>query len=643
MKHTYILILILLIACKNTKEEQVSSTKEKTSVEVEDAKSTSNETIDESNAEASANSIFNVADFPVKTVPLLETTNFDSFIEPEDYKNIDAKALMLEKIYPEYYDENYMFKAINAYRLELFKDIKTVVVTVTKGEHEMETVLINYKENGNIISSQIVAYDEIAESMSRIESKITQDYITTSNILYDNITQIEQETFKLKPNGLIEKIETKYLNNSIDNWPMITLALEELKINILNVKTDLIRSKPHTDNPDDYIIVIPEIVDEGVMYFELNSHILIINGNSGETMHRFFESSKTNDWTSDAIRLENIQIDTSPYPLSENSNAFGIRVSFMGSSRVNPYSSETLSLFVKSGNALKKILNNYEIKSYRGEWDGDCDGEFLEEKKALIVKDKTTNRFKNFMVIHENTNTKTLEDENSDCVDNKTLINSLSVLKYNGKKYQEETYKNASRHNLNTQQTDEEIFKYVEFQPEKISNFSLPNFDVDNAFQLDAFKIISGNYQPKDGKIVAPDNETDWGDRLLLLDKNNNMSYQSHGIGDAYLFEPHFFKSNASDKTIIICQMAFEYPFGGEVFIFKQDKIQHIGTLDVEANEEDLYLTEFVEIKEINNRIEFSFTIDNLILSPGTADLKYQNNNNLKYVFEDNKFFLEIE
>jgi hypothetical protein len=43
--------------------------------------------------------------------------------------------------------------------------------------------------------------------------------------------------------------------------------------------------------------------------------------------------------------------------------AFGIRVKYSGSSRPNPYNSETISLFIKSGIILKKVLINYETVS----------------------------------------------------------------------------------------------------------------------------------------------------------------------------------------------------------------------------------------------------------------------------------------
>lgn len=142
---------------------------------------------------------------------------------------------------------------------------------------------------------------------------------------------------------------------------LLDSVLGQLNLKKSKIKTELVVFKSFPNNLNETIIVIPEIVDEGEMYFELNSHILIIDSKSGNIKSYFFESSKTNNWISDAIQLTEITIDTAPYKVSKNERAFGIRLHFIGSSRPNPYENEIISLFVQSKNKLKKILNNYEI------------------------------------------------------------------------------------------------------------------------------------------------------------------------------------------------------------------------------------------------------------------------------------------
>ncbi len=186
---------------------------------------------------------------------------------------------------------------------------------------------------------------------------------------------------------------------------------------------------------------------------------------------------------------------------------------------------------------------------------------------------------------------------------------------------------------------DTKTIKYTEFKPKKLDNIQIDNFYIENANQIDSFKIISGYYEPNDGQIIAPDTETDWGDRLLLLGNENEILYKSQGVGDVYLFEPHFYKSEKSDTILIIYQLAFEYYFGGEAFILKNGKIKYIGNLDIEGDNAEKSLIDIIEINEDQDRILFSFKSDLLVLEPGSEDILIKNNE-VKYIYEDDKLVL---
>lgn len=216
---------------------------------------------------------------------------------------------------------------------------------------------------------------------------------------------------------------------------LINTVVKQLHLDKSKIKTELVISKSFPNNPNKTIIVIPEIVDEGEMYFELNSHILIIDSKSGNIKSYFFESSKTNNWISDAIQLTEITIDTAPYKVSKNERAFGIRLHFIGSSRPNPYENETISLFVQSKNKLKKILNNYEILYNGGEWDTDCEGEFVDERKVLIISNNKTNGLFDILVKNKITETTNYINENDECSSIDNIRSLKTILKFDGKKY----------------------------------------------------------------------------------------------------------------------------------------------------------------------------------------------------------------
>jgi len=373
-----------------------------------------------------------ISTIKTKSVPLVDNTNFDDFIEKEDYKKVDEKGLKLEEIYPDFYKEGYNYRAIASYRVEISKAFHSVVVTILKGDHEMESVLINYDLDGNITDSEVISYDEIAEGQSRIESKIEDNKLIVNNILWVDKKQETTEVFEILDNGKIKLITT---NNSED-LSLIDEVIQQLNLNKQKIKSGLIVSKIQPNNSNETIVVIPEIVGEEDEHFlELNSHVVLVNNTTRKITHKYFESYKTNGWTSDAIELREITIDTAPYNITGDKRAFGIRVYYVGSSRANPYANKTISLFVKSDDTLKKVLHNYDVMDYGGEWDTSCYGEFIDVKSTLIISEEKTNGYFDILVKSKITKTKNTEDEHGEC-DSKEKINTeKTVLKFDGSVY----------------------------------------------------------------------------------------------------------------------------------------------------------------------------------------------------------------
>lgn len=176
---------------------------------------------------------------------------------------------------------------------------------------------------------------------------------------------------------------------------------------------------------------------------------------------------------------------------------------------------------------------------------------------------------------------------------------------------------------------------YTQFKPDSISGLKIKGFSIDYSFKLNKNKIVVGYYEPIDGNITLPDTEKDWGDRLLYLNSKNEIIYKAPGAGDVFQYEPYFYKNKKNDKTLVICQLAYEYFFGGDVFLIEKGKIKYLGNLDIEPNNMEKKLTDILKINELNNDINFTFDSDSLVLKPGSDDIIIKNNN-VKYVY-DNK------
>ncbi len=173
---------------------------------------------------------------------------------------------------------------------------------------------------------------------------------------------------------------------------------------------------------------------------------------------------------------------------------------------------------------------------------------------------------------------------------------------------------------------------YYQFKPDSVSNIKIKKVTVDYSYEINKNKIVIGYFEPTDGKINYPDSENDWGDRLFFLNEKDKVIFKSKGVGDVYLYEPYFFKNNGNDKIIIVCQLGYEYYFGGDAFLLENGIIKHIGKIDIESTNMETKLIDILNIKELDSKIIFTFKSDSLILKPGSEDINVKNND-IKYEY----------
>lgn len=114
------------------------------------------------------------------------------------------------------------------------------------------------------------------------------------------------------------------------------------------------------------------------------------NGNTDRAtiVSRLFEESAL---TEDAVRIAEIKVDTARYTLAADARAFGLRILHQGSSQANPYSSETLSLYLPRGPKLAKVLDQLEMTRENGEWDTNCASRFETIRGSLSLGRGTSN------------------------------------------------------------------------------------------------------------------------------------------------------------------------------------------------------------------------------------------------------------
>lgn len=220
------------------------------------------------------------------------------------------------------------------------------------------------------------------------------------------------------------------------NEVLLNKVLSQLKLNKKDIHEPLYRSKVLPNKTSNSVLVIPkynvnETDEQGHDFFVFDAYILVADNATGKIISKFVEKEA---WTSDAMVLSEVTIDTGLYQLNEKDRAFGVRVSYRGSSNPNPYSYTDLSLFIIQNNLLKRVLNNYQIDRYSGEWDTRCAGEFTQINSVINFDKNRTNGFKNIILKNTIENTKSYM-KNDECEKKVTASKTVKYLKFNGKEY----------------------------------------------------------------------------------------------------------------------------------------------------------------------------------------------------------------
>ena len=142
----------------------------------------------------------------------------------------------------------------------------------------------------------------------------------------------------------------------------------------------------------------------------------------------------------DAIRLESMRFDTARYVIAPGVQAFGLRASYNGASRPNPFSQVTLRLFAMGDGRpgpLRMVLDAISVSRMNGEWDTNCKGEFSKDKTVLAMSNEVHQGMFDIRATKSSEDSKTaLVKHGSDCEE--TIVKrdkTQHTLVYDGTRY----------------------------------------------------------------------------------------------------------------------------------------------------------------------------------------------------------------
>lgn len=216
---------------------------------------------------------------------------------------------------------------------------------------------------------------------------------------------------------------------------LLQKVLLELNVSKNNVDIYLIRERALPEARTLYVIPVYETTEKdelGNTFRAWNACIVIADNQTGQVHCKYYEDRA---WTSDAIKLTGIAIDTGRYVVTGNTAAIGVLVSYTGSSQPNPYNAIDLSLFVPENKELKQILRNFRVATFSGEWDTRCSGTF-EDRHSIITTGRSKTGGWHDLVIRTQVSTIRNRPVDNDCVEHTKTSGSTRKLKYNGSSYQ---------------------------------------------------------------------------------------------------------------------------------------------------------------------------------------------------------------
>lgn len=196
-KNIWVVLIFLILSCSGKKEKKTII--DKPEIPTDQMADSSKIDLTEKSKASSFDEIFNAVEF--KKLIIIDTTNFDNFHKTIFFNEQEVGSLQLQNIYPNFYKEGYNYKATPSYKIEMSENFQSIVLTVLKGEHEMESLLVNYDLAGEMVDYKIISYDEIAEGWSRIESKIEKNKVTVTTIHWIDEREEEAEVFEIDVNG----------------------------------------------------------------------------------------------------------------------------------------------------------------------------------------------------------------------------------------------------------------------------------------------------------------------------------------------------------------------------------------------------------------------------------------------------------
>ena len=144
---------------------------------------------------------------------------------------------------------------------------------------------------------------------------------------------------------------------------------------------------------------------------------------------------KPGAYNSDAVRLDDVRIDTARYRLTPDIRAFGLRAKFAHSSQAMPYEKTDLALYVREGNELRPVLEGLVVAKNNGEFINDCEGYTKTIRRTVEIGPSSHHGLADLIVTTNGSKMKNTQS-GKECLSKTTRLKQKQItLTYDGQQY----------------------------------------------------------------------------------------------------------------------------------------------------------------------------------------------------------------
>lgn len=194
--------------------------------------------------------------------------------------------------------------------------------------------------------------------------------------------------------------------------------------------------EPWRASPGRSIVVLPMTAADSSLELDVLVVQIPDNGNSerATVLARLDQHIPSGGGT--ALQVSDIELDRARWRLAPELRSFGLRIARRSTSLQQPSSSETLSIYGLHGGELQLLLDEFETRLERGQWDLSCRGQFEKRQSQVSVSRSQANKGLADLLVRRSDRRASNELQGEECVELSEPARYREFsLRYDGKRY----------------------------------------------------------------------------------------------------------------------------------------------------------------------------------------------------------------